>query len=407
MKTKIILAGLLAVLPPARVGSGQELSLDSLLEAHSYDLSIEGDRLMGPGLELILAAARDAQFVAIAEEHNLRELNQLSSRLFEELQRAYGFDYVALEQGSVIASWFGAPGRRGDIEAIAELAGRYPHAPTFATDEELEMIAAVGGLSTASVNPIWGVDQELGALHILEALARLAPTDDARRRVEELAEEARRYELDRAGETHYLAEVAAPEDFRDLPALFRAEAGSEAALLIDALIRTSRIYYNYTLSRQGLPTAYENGREREESMKLRFMELYRRAQSAGDTLPRVLAKLGHWHLFRGIYRANVTTFGNFLSEFALANGMAIFLLSTYVVESPETWRNAGGPLADVAGQAQFTVVDLRPLRPYAHQNMIAGLSEGFRRRLFQVDAALIIRGGRTGGYSIVRGEPSR
>jgi hypothetical protein len=403
MRTKIILAGLLTVLPPARVGLGQELSLDSLLRANSFELSIEGDRLTGPGLELISAAARDAQFVAIAEEHNLRELNLLASRLFEELS-THGFRYVALEQGSVIASWLGSPDRRGDIDAIAELVGRYPHAPTFATDEELEMIATVGHVSRASVNPIWGVDQELGALHILERLAQLAPSSEARRRVEDLAEEARKYELDRAGETHYLAQVATPEDFSDLAEFFQAEAGSEAAWLIEALLRTNRIYYNYALSRRGLPTAYENGREREESMKLQFMELYRRAQSAGDTLPRVLAKLGHWHLFRGIYRANVTTFGNFLSEFALSNGMAMFVLTTYVVESPETWRNTGGPLVDVAGQGRFTVVDFRPLRPYAHQNMIAELSEGFRRRLFQADAALIIRGGRTGGYSIVRGD---
>lgn len=51
----------------------------------------------------------------------------------------------------------------------------------------------------------------------------------------------------------------------------------------------------------------------------------------------------------------------------------------------------------------FKEVDLRPLRPYAHQNKIFGLSETFRQLLFQADAALIIRGGKTGSYTIVRG----
>lgn len=403
LKSTEILVGLTTVLLSASATSGQELPLDSLLRAHSYELSIEADRLAGPGLAVLLDAGRDAQFFAIAEEHNLSELNQLTALLFRELHREHGFRYVALEQGSVIAAWFGSPERRGDMNAIASLVRRYPHAPTFATDEELQMVASVGEASSATVNPIWGVDQELGALHILERLAELAPTDGARSRVEELAAEAREYELDRFGETHYLAEVAVPDDFADLPVLFGTEPGSEADVLIQALQRTNRIYYNFTLSRKGEPTAYENGREREESMKLRFMEQYRRAQDSADALPRVLAKLGHWHLFRGLYRANVPTFGNFLSEFALSNGMGFFLLSTYVIESPEAWRNTSGSLADAAGASQFTVIDFRPLRPYAHQGLIEGMSDGFRQRVFQVDAALVIRGGKTGGYSVAGG----
>ena len=395
--------GLTTVLLSAGPTSGQELPLDSLLRAHSYELSIDADRPTGPGLAFLLEATREAQFFAVAEEHNLRELNQLTAVLFRELHREHGFRYIALEQGSVIAAWLGSPERRGDMNAIASLVGRYPQAPTFATDEELQMIASVGKSSSATMNPIWGVDQELGALHILERLALLAPADDARTRLEALAAKAREYEMDRFGDTHYLAEVATPDDFADLPVLCPAEPGSEADLLIQALQRTNRIYYNFTLSRRGEPTAYENGREREESMKLRFMEQYRRAQVSGDTLPRVLAKLGHWHLFRGIYRANVPTFGNFLSEFALSNGLGFFLLSTYVVESPEAWRNTSGPIADAVGASQFTVIDFRPLRPYAHQNKIEGLSDAFRQRLFQVDAALVIRGGTTGGYSVARG----
>ncbi len=403
LHSKLTGLGLIAVILSVSPADGQQLRLDSLLRAHSYELSIEANRLTGPGLAFLLEATREAQFVGIAEEHNLRELNQFAELLFRQLHRQYGFRYVALEQGSVIATWLGDRERRGDIDAIASLVRRYPHAPTFATDEELQMIASVGETSTAIVNPIWGVDQELGALHILERLAELAPTNDARSRVEVLAAEARQYELDRFGDTHYLAEVATPEDFADLSRHFSPDPESEAHALIQALQRTNRIYYNFALSRRGEPTAYENGREREESMKHRFMEQYRRALLSGDTLPRVLAKLGHWHLFRGIYRANVTTFGNFLSEFAVSNGMQYFLLSASVIESPEAWRNTRGVIADAARATQFTVIDFRPLRPYAHQGLVEGLSDGLRQLMFQVDAALIIRGGETGEYSIARG----
>lgn len=403
MRFSVILAAVIIGGPlTAGTALGQERSLDSLLIAHSYEISVDAGRLTGPGLEVILKAAHDAQFFGLAEEHNLRELNELTPLLFDALHRRHGFRYIALEQGSVITSWVGSPEHRGDLASITDLISRYPHAPTFATDEELEMIATISRISSATVNPIWGVDQELGAFHILDRLVELAPNDLARDQVIKLAQIAQEYESTRSGDTHYLAEIANPDNFRDLSMLLEANPGSEAHVLIEALQRTSRIYYNFALSRQGQPTGYENGREREESMKLRFMEQYRSAQAAGDTLPRVVAKLGHWHLYRGIYRANVPTFGNFLSEFALSNDMSSFMLATFVVESPEDWRNTKGPLAKISSNNLFTVVDFRPLRPFAHQNLITGLGDDFRRVLYQVDGALVIRGGRTGGYNIVR-----
>ena len=389
----------------ALVGSvAQQHSLDSLLRAHSYGLSISRGSLEGEGLDLILEAARDAQFFVIAEEHNVSALNALSGHLFEELHGRFGFNYIALEQGTVVTSMLGDERRRGDMTAIRELIHTYPHAPTFATDEELQLVADVGGRSSAETNPIWGVDQEFGVLHILERLAELAPDKAARDKVKELADSARAYELDRSGDVHFAAQVLVPDDLSELPTLFHPKAGSEAQILIEALQRTNRIYHNYWESRRGKPTAHENGREREESMKLRFMELYRQAQEKGEALPRVVAKLGHWHTLRGFSQANVPTFGNFLSEFSISNGMKTFILSTYVIEGPESWRNNTGVLQRIASPSQFTVVDFRPLRPHAHQGKISDLSDAWKRLLFRADAALIIRGGETGSYGISRGK---
>jgi len=390
-------------LPPIMNCYGQEMSLDSLLRTNSYEMSIESGVPTGDGFEFIMDAVRDAQFLAIAEEHNVGALNDLTALLFKEMHQSEGFNYLALEQGSVIASWLGDEERRGDLEAISYLVGNYPNAPTFATDEELKMIASVGAISGAASNPIWGVDQELGAIHILDRLAELAPNSEAASKVKGLVTEARKYELDRFGETHYISQILKPEDLADLPVLFQAAGGNEVGQLISALQRSNRIYHNFNQARQGLATGYESAREREESMKLRFLEQYRMAQAAGDSVPRVLAKLGHWHIFRGIYKSNVTTFGNFLSEFSLSNGMKTFILSTYVIDSPESWRNTGGVIAEAARSTAFTVFDFRELRRYAHQNKIANLTDDWKRLLFQADAALIIRGGRTGSYTVVGG----
>jgi hypothetical protein len=381
----------------------QELPLDSLLRANRYDLIIEEGTFSGEGLGFLLEASRDVQFFAIAEEHNLLELNRFSSVLFRTLHEAYGFNFLVLEQGSIIGSWMGQNELRGDLSAISELVARYPHAPTFATDQELDLIASVGSVSSALVGPIWGVDQEFGALHILERLADVAPSAEAREEALRLAAEAREYENDRASEVHYLAEIARPGDFETLSRLFESEEGDEAVELVAALLRTVRIYHNLRQAQAGLPTAYESGREREESMKSRFMERYGEAKRTGDFLPRVVAKLGHWHIFRGIYRANVPTFGNFLSEFSISNGLSTFVLTTYVVDSPESWRNSESAIAAAAGPGTYTLIDLRPLRALAHQKMITGLTEGATRVLFMADAALVIRGGRTGSYEMVKG----
>ena len=381
----------------------QSFLFDSLLAANRFEINLEEGRYSGSGLKFLADRAAESQFFCICEEHNVRELNDLSCFLFNEYYNLYNYNHLVLEQGVVISSLYGAKENRGDSAAIADIARRYPQSPTFATDEELNLIATVGKISSSSINPVWGVDQDLGALHILERLTELAPDRKAYERAKSLADMARRYEMDRIdGDTLFLTMVATPEIFAELPGLFRPEKGSEEEMLIEALQRTTRIYYNNYLGRTGKLTLYESSREREHSMKLRFMEYYRKAQGAGETLPRVMAKMGHYHLFRGIYRLNVPTFGNFLSEFAISNGMNSFVLSSSVIDSPEKWRSSSGLLVDIAADATFTVLDLRPLRPYATQNKIEGLTDSWKNLIFISDAVLIIRGGQTGSYEAVK-----
>ena len=401
---------------PAGESAQVRHTLQTLLKANTYSLTVESGELVGPGADLLLEAAGAAQFFLIAEEHNVAELNVIAEALFRRLHDDHGYQYVALEQGTVIASWLGDLERRGNLEAIHALVRRYPHAPTFATDQELAFIASVGAVSTASINPIWGIDQELGALHLLDRLAALAPTEVARARVEQIADAARQYEESRRGEVHYLVDVATPDDFRELVDLFdprrtdgdagTAPAGAdEARTLIGALMRTSRIYNDWARgARLGEPTGYRSGWDRELSMKRQFMQRLEAARAAGDRQPRVLVKAGHWHVLRGIYRAAVPTFGNFLSELAIANGMESFVLSTHVSDSPEAWRNARGPIVDVVDEGVTAVIDYRPLRGLAHQNAIDGLDDELKMLLYRADAALVISGGRTGASTVANGE---
>ena len=139
------------VLTQAQESVEKKIPLDSLLHVNSYELILENDHIRGSGFEMLVDAVRQAQFFAIAEEHNLAELNKLTSVLFQRLHHKYGFNYIALEQGSVITSWLGSSNRRGNYKTSTELIRQYPHALTFATDEELKMIVDVGRISSGKI----------------------------------------------------------------------------------------------------------------------------------------------------------------------------------------------------------------------------------------------------------------
>ena len=394
----------LLLLFPSEADAGQAENpqparLDSLLIANRKPLTLMGTQAWGPGFDMLVQSAAESQFFVIGEEHNLLELNQLAVALFDTLQTRFGFQHLVLEQGNIIASWLDDAARYGGKDSVVTLVRAYPHAPTFATDQELELIIHVRQSSTAAGPAVWGVDQELAAMHLLERLAGSCRSQEARSELARLADQARPYESTRTGDVHYLYSVADPAEFLALERLMGPLGSEEQRTLMDALQRTVRIYSN----RRTPLGAYESGREREASMKARFMERYRIALQ-GEDLPKAIVKMGHWHTFRGIYGGDVPTFGNCISELATSNGSESVMVATYVVNGPEEWRNSGGAIARVADPNGIAVIDLRPLRPLAHQDMIGDLSEGWRNLIFQADMLLIIGGGRTGSYTVAYGE---
>ncbi len=374
------------------------VSLDSLLAAHKQTMSLEGNRASGPGFDLLLESASAAQFFIIGEEHNLRELNQLTVALFDELQDRHDFQHLVLEQGSIIASWIDEAARSGGLDSVSTLVRKYPHAPTFATDEELELMTHVRSVSTATRAAVWGVDQELAAMHLLERLAELTNSSRARAEYRRLAEEARPYEETRTGDVHYLYSVANPEEYGALPTVDRPTDNPEWRLIMDALQRTVRIY----TGRRQATTEYASSVEREWSMRARFMEHYQATVPAAEP-PKAIVKMGHWHTLRGFYRADVLTFGNFLTELAAANSMGTVMVATYAVNSPDSWRNSGGAIARVADPEGISLIDLRPLRSLAYQDGIAELGDAWRDLIFQADFLLIFGGGQTGSYNTAYG----
>lgn len=378
--------------------SAQTETLDGLIKAHSYALTVSDGKLSGRGMDFLMEASAGTQFFAIGEEHNVKGIPRFTALLFRALHERYGYNYLALEQDPLICRLVSSPQAVGNLTAIAALANRYPNGFTFNSDQELEMIAQVGQVGDRRADRIWGLDQMFGVLHVLERLSQLAPHKEARERTLRLIEEARKYDSLRfTPGHHYMAELPKPDDFYKLAQIYQPKRGSEAEFLITQLLLSARVYQNFINGTQGkLPGFFENGREREENMKDLFMLNYRRAQSAGDRLPKVLLKFGHWHLYRGLYRANVTTLGNFVSEFARSNGMQSFQLATFVNNRPGGFRALPDdswlkPLADAAPKDQWVVIDLRPLRDYTRVNGFQ-INPDLKQLILTFDAALMIGG---------------
>lgn len=390
---------------PARA---QSTLLDSLLQAHRYPLGVDGGRLTGAGADVLLRAAASAQFVALAEPHNVKQVPELTTSLFRVLNERLGFQYLAIEAGPVITRTAASGARRGVADSTYALARRYPNGFAFDTDQEMAMIAAVARLSGATVAPVWGVDQAFGGLHVLERLHALAPSAGARAVAERVLAHAGEFDAARGeGENRYISHRARPEDFTELRRVYAPGPGSEADALLRTLETSHRIYQNNIRASRTVLTGYESNREREEYMKEMFMEGYRAAVAAGDAMPRVLLKLGHWHTIRGQNWGNVFTLGNFVSELARANGRDAVHVAMYL-------NNASGsygvlsqyadyrPLADAGDPTGLVLLDLRPLRPYAHAGRLEGLTAEQRRVIFGFDFALLMGGAEPATFTRTR-----
>ena len=119
-------------------------AISELLRANTQAVAHVGSEFSGPGFDVLVRGAADAQFVCLGEQHNSRQIPAFAAALFKQLRAKAGFKHVALEQDPFICELASSREAAGSLDAVAALARRYPNAFTFLTDQELELIAAVG-----------------------------------------------------------------------------------------------------------------------------------------------------------------------------------------------------------------------------------------------------------------------
>ena len=388
--------------------------VEELLSANTFPIVLDDAAIAGPGADLIWRLAQDAQFVALGEEHNNFHIPAISTAIFAQLHELYGFGYFMTEQDPVMMELMSRPPVRGDIEQINNLARRYPMGVTFNSDQELEMLAAIGGLAGPDMDIIWGCDQAAGVTHTLDQLALEVEGEELRAYVLERRDVAAAAERARNFKTGHFISAADPEWFAELKEVINPEPGSRAAWLLDVLINGNTVFGFYKRGEKGLiPGYYENNRYREEHLKDLCLDKYRQAERF-DEYPKSLMKFGSWHLYQGLSPTRIHTIGDFFANVARFNGFEF--LSINFVSLPEdpaaSMQKIGyaWPFIEHLDPAEFAVVDLRPFRHYRNRRMLeesAGESwatahqEDFSRLVYGYDLLFFVGSTKPASFDVV------
>lgn len=383
--------------------------LDSLVQIHSYELTIDNKgNLGGEGYQFIIKKTQNVQFVNLGEQHQNKEIPIIATSIFKYLNKSKGFNYVALEQDPLItkiSSW--AP-YKGNRKEIYNLAKKYLHAFTFYSDQDLNLIADIGGLSRGKGNAIWGADSTIGMSHYLDELLNLKPAKESEKILIELKKKAILYENKRGRSLEtFMSKRNTDINKKTLNQLkdsYRSKEGSYTDFLINNLIVGNRVKWNYHFGNH-----YIHSYEREEFMKSRFIQEYKNAYKLDNEMPKVMTKFGIYHAYYGMSENNVLTFGNFLKEFAKSNGTDSFTIAMYVNSDEngysrlEKWAPYMTPFINSVSTEKFIIIDVLPLREYYMKGLLSKdlkrfdlnnrAISNFKKHLFGVDAILLIGNG--------------
>lgn len=377
-----------------------EKLLAQTLAANRHVISIQDGVLQGPGAERLLQRAGDAQFVLIGEDHGFVEPPRLAMALNRSLG-AKALPHLVIETGPSAAQLLAG----NSSQAVTGLVQSHPGAfPFFGWQDDVAM-AAQWSADKATIDPLWGIDQEfiLGTQLSLERLVELAPDAKTRATAQDYlakarASDARMLSLHDPGQVYLPAMT--PADFSAL----RTGAVPEAVALINGLEESAQIYQLQNSN------GYRSNQLRSQLMKRQFMQHYRAAQARGESTPRAMFRLGAYHTYRGLTPTNQFDIGNLASELAASNGKdsvhvlviaaggkvnrkQVFLedqsLRSVDYAAEEELAALGArPLLQAALPTDWVLIYLAPLRSMHDARTAAGAE--FERLVFAYDFVVVI-----------------
>ena len=316
-----------------------EEAIQSDLRHQQYDLSTDGKKFL-------LKEASGASFFLLGELHGENEIPHLLRELLPEMSKE-GYLYIAGE----LSPW------AADELEFAPVQNQ-PKLLSLWTKGEASFVHSFGG----SRPVLWGCDIDEGQPHLLiRDLAALNPKNPILAQMVEITKAG--YERKMAPQLLHLAlELRGVRD--------RTVNGTS---LLQGIVSTLTVEADRSDPNAKLKASIE----RESVMKDLFLRHYEQVPSA-EASAKIMLRFGRNHLHRGYDERGVSTLGNFVAEFAVAQHKSVFNVAAFGAGGKaslngETWdadeRSDDLVFAFLSSVAQFpaTVFDLRPLRPTLHR----------------------------------------
>ncbi|MBI4747185.1 MAG: hypothetical protein HY774_01770 [Acidobacteria bacterium] len=379
------------------------------LRASRHLLKLENGKLTGPGADLLIREGREAQFVFLGEEHFIAEVPRFAQALWSELTPA-GFEHLVIEVGPYTTQTLEAIVKKPDyadqLKAIEANSGLT--IPFYTLREEAEFVASVVQSSKSKLPVLWGLDQEnaFAVPDLLERVSALAKSEPAKQVTKRVLTEAQTANTKAiAGRNPGLLAMMQmkPETFGELRTALASKSNAQALAMVNA-IEESKAIYDLYFQGQG----YESNLRREQYLKLNFIQAFRETQRQTGRSPKAMLKFGFNHAYRGRNYVDVHGIGNFIAEKAAAEGKSS--LHVMIIGGAQT-KNAAfdigqmayglgdndtlqatwfQPIASVIDADQWTLVDLRPLRPILAGGKIKGLHRDLEKVIWGFDLVVVL-----------------
>src|SRR5580658_7790612 len=374
----------------ANCSRAQNAEFTEILKKNRGAISVQDGKLAGPSAEVLRAALADAQFVALGEDHGIRQIPEFAAALCAELA-PHGFHHMGLEIGTYVAPEVEKMARSAvGAKQLALFEKRYPETIAFYNwQEEFRMLEKCESAAAPSHMTIWGLDQEfMGATGFLaDKILATNPGPEAKTAIETLLKEtneARAAATKSSSPGDLFMMAAKQEELDHLRDLLKKQGKPEAQKLFDAFL-VSREIYQKNMSGD----YYESNRQRALLMKKNFSEPFAASTQSNGVLPKVFFKFGAYHMFRGINPLHSSELGNLIGEAAEANQFkSVHVLIAGVKGEQLHFAGIGKPAeaapVDLAGDKDSPFLFFKPLFDVLVENSwtlydLRALRDGFSK----------------------------
>lgn len=343
--TVTLACALLGATAPSSNGGASSAFADAVAKQR-LALTLDGGRFGDPGAAVIEKAVDGAQYVMIGEDHGIAEIPAFSTALCRTVA-PQGFETIAVETGPSTATVLTTALESADpVSTIAAYDTAHPFSVAFYDfTEEYGFLRACRDAMGPKNFAIWGIDQELmgssGAL--LAAALASSTTAQERAALQHLITEdnADFAKAMKSGDPGDMAMVKFNEAvLASLASELTASSGNAAA--IAELLESERIY------REDMAGEQQSNLDRTQLHRDHFIAYDQAAFAATRVHPKVLVKMGAYHLFEGTSMLGDRELGNFLSEYAVLQGSrAVNILILGVRGQQLAFAGMGHPYAPV------------------------------------------------------------